>query len=416
MKINPKVNHLIKIIGKECRRLGINAYLVGGPVRDLLLGESNIDLDIAVDKDIEKLVEALAKRLKAEFVYHRQFKTATLFLDNLNIDIATTREEIYPSYGVLPRVSEASLESDLFRRDFTINAMAIQINSTGLGTIVDPYNGRRDLKNKKISILHNKSFLDDPTRVLRAIRFLTRLNFSFEPHTLALLKEAVDQNIFSKVSASRIGNEVIKLLQEKSPFKTLRQLNRICGLSFIHPKIKFSPRWNSVFREINKYVLNFKKLSHKNIEPWIIYFVSLTENLNREELAQLCQNYELRRTPREIVLHTHDLRNLINVQMVEKDEPSSFYRRLKPIFPEAVIYLVAHLASFRAKKKLFNFLVRLDKIKVKLDGEGLKKMGFIPGPVFNKILDSVFLAKLDGRISSEQQEIDFVQENFKQKL
>jgi len=411
-KIDTKVARLIKILGRISSQLRISAYLVGGPVRDLLLGKSNVDLDIAVNKDLEKLVQSLSKEFKAEFVYHRQFKTATLFLDALNIDMATTRKEIYPSYGTLPQVRDSSLERDLFRRDFTINAMAVRIERTGLGDIVDPYNGLSDLKNKKIRILHNKSFLDDPTRIIRALRFQTRLGFGIERQTSSLLKEAVSRRMFSKVTAPRIGNEIVKLLKENEPLKAIKRLDEICGLTFIHPKIKFNNKWNLFFRQADRYGLNFSKSSHKKIEHWIIYFIALMENLNRDELDKLCRGFELKRQERMAILHASYLKVIIEGRMVEEESPSIIYGKLKPMYPEAVIYIIAGLPVSNARKKLFDLLVRFDQIDVGLDGEDLKKMGFIPGPIFNKILEAVFLARLDGRIFSRREETDFVQRNF----
>jgi tRNA nucleotidyltransferase (CCA-adding enzyme) len=412
MKINSRINRLIKVIARQSQRLGINAYLVGGPVRDLLLGESNIDLDIAVDKDIEKFIPVLAKFFACRYTFHPQFKSATLFLDGLNIDLAMTREEIYRFRAALPEVRVSSLEKDLFRRDFTINAMAMRIGGAGLGRLIDPYNGLPDLKNKKIRILHKKSFLDDPTRIIRAVRFEQRLGFNIEKETFSLLKEAIQRKMLSRLSPARIGNEVIKLLREKQPWEYIKRLKSLCGLDFIHPAIKFNPQRQALFLRINQQISGMRKPVWGDFEPWVVYFIALTEDLDRRELIQVVRDYELGRLLREHLLHAHYLRRTASSPDIFRDKPSEIFLRIRPIYPEAVIYLIARLNDTRLRNKLFDFWDRFVKAKPSIKGEDLKKMGFIPGPIFNKILEAVFLAKLDGRVGNLRGEREFVSLKF----
>ncbi len=413
MKLSSRTNRIIKIIAKECGRMNINTYLAGGPVRDLCLGKSNIDLDISVDKNAEGLASSLSRLFRSKFIYHSQFKTSTVFLAKFNIDIATMREETYPDPGVLPVVKESSLEKDLFRRDFTINSMAIEINNSGLGRIIDPYGGLADLKQKKIRILHDKSFFDDPTRIIRALRFEARLNFSIEEKTFRLLKDAVKKGMLKEVTPLRIGNEVKKLFRENKPFKALERINRVCGLSFLHPEIKFNPAWRILFCEITKYIAAYNINSRKEIEPWIIYFFILTESIRCDKLDAFLESYGFKREEKEMILHTHRLNSVFTrKEFLKWKIPSTVYAKLSPIYPEVIIYLVAKLKIRSDRVKLLRFLRKFESTKLKIGGEDLKKIGFTPGPIFNKVLNALYMEKLDSRLKSRKEELEFIRKKF----
>jgi len=194
-----EIRDLVHRASGLARETNLSAYIVGGLVRDLLLGFKNFDLDIVVERDGIRFAEKFAAILKARLIRHRRFGTATVICRcGLKVDIATARREYYPQAGGLPVVSPGTLEDDLLRRDFTINAMAISINRADFGRIIDLFDGRSDLRDKKIRILHDLSFIDDPTRILRAIRFEKRYSFSIEANTLRLLKEASRKNMLGK--------------------------------------------------------------------------------------------------------------------------------------------------------------------------------------------------------------------------
>ncbi|MCM8765462.1 MAG: hypothetical protein NC920_01260 [Candidatus Omnitrophica bacterium] len=412
LKIIPELIRLLKIIGRECAKLKINAYLVGGPVRDLFLGKANIDLDIVLDKDVKTVLPSLAKLLSAKYIYHPQFKTAKLFLDSLYIDIATAREEIYPCLGSLPRVFPTTdIKKDLFRRDFSINAMAIKICEGGLGELLDPYNGWEDLRKGKIRVLHEKSFLDDPTRIIRAIRFCVRLDFTLEKNTRLWLKKAVSRRVFSQISSARLGNEIFKLLQEKNLLAGIKKLRDLCGLKIIHPQIIFNRRWERYFPEVSKWSRDFVQKTSQKVEEWLIYFIFLTEKLDKDALQELCDKYELGKNNRLLVMHTYELKRIEEAKL-HNSKYSQLFNLLKPIFPETIIFLIARLENKSLQKKLFEFLVRCSQIRLYTNGERLKKLGFSPGPIFNKILATLFLAKLDGKISTQSEEENFIKETF----
>jgi tRNA nucleotidyltransferase (CCA-adding enzyme) len=222
---------LIASVGQLAEAHGMSAYLVGGPVRDLMLGRKGIDLDIVIEGNGMKVAEAFAKAHHGKVITYPAFKTATVTLaDGQTVDFATARTEKYPKPGVFPVVTPSTIKNDLFRRDFTINAMAIGVNPSMKGKLVDFFGGKKDLKAKRIRILHDKSFVDDPTRIFRAVRFAERLGFAIERKTLVLLKGAIKQGALTTVKGNRINKEMVKINTEKNKARMISQLKVLGAL------------------------------------------------------------------------------------------------------------------------------------------------------------------------------------------
>jgi tRNA nucleotidyltransferase (CCA-adding enzyme) len=219
--------NIIEIVGTIADELKIKAYIVGGPVRDKLLGMSNYDLDFVVEGDGIKFAEVLNKKLKGRLITYKAFGTATIELKGKRIDVVTARKESYKYPAAYPIVKPGAIKDDLFRRDFTINSMALAIDKKGLGRLVDFYGGRKDLTKGVIRVLHDKSFMDDPTRIFRAVRFSVRFGFKIEPHTKKLMKEAVLDGFLGEVNAGRIRKEIELFLKEKDPKKCLEVFSKL---------------------------------------------------------------------------------------------------------------------------------------------------------------------------------------------
>ncbi|MDP8230546.1 MAG: hypothetical protein P9L93_05530 [Candidatus Gorgyraea atricola] len=226
-KLPRKVSMLVETLGKIADEEGVRVYMVGGPVRDLLLNVSNYDLDFVVETDAIKFSEVLNKTLKGALTVHKAFGTATVARKDLRIDIVTARRESYEHPAAYPDVEPATIKEDLFRRDFTINAMAIIINKRNFGELADLYGGLGDLKKGIVRVMHDKSFMDDPTRIFRAVRFSTRLNFKIESHTKGLMKEAVAAGFLGEVNRGRIKKEMELFLKEKNALKCLETFSRL---------------------------------------------------------------------------------------------------------------------------------------------------------------------------------------------
>jgi tRNA nucleotidyltransferase (CCA-adding enzyme) len=207
---------------------------VGGIVRDLLLERSNFDIDLVIVGSAIDFTQKLNRELNAKIKIYQKFNTAKLvFVDGLEIDFATSRKERYKKPAALPEIIASDLKSDMFRRDFTINALALSLNKKDYGVLIDYFNGKLDIQNKIIRVLHDNSFIDDPTRIIRAIRFEQRLGFKISEHTEKLIKQAVDFNIFEKLSSYRLTNELELIYKEKNAGKIKNRIKQLCGQDLI---------------------------------------------------------------------------------------------------------------------------------------------------------------------------------------
>lgn len=222
------IYNVLRLIGKLAERSNAKAHIVGGFVRDLLLGRKNLDVDIVVEPDGIEFAKILAKELEARLVTHKRFGTATIFTKRCKrIDIATARTERYERPGALPSVKSSSIKNDLLRRDFTVNAVAASLNPGSFGALIDFYGGCRDIKKGLIRVLHDKSFIDDPTRIFRAVRFEQRFNFKIDKHTIKLIRNAVNLKMPERIEKYRIRNEMSLILKEREPMKTLSRLDEL---------------------------------------------------------------------------------------------------------------------------------------------------------------------------------------------
>lgn len=216
---------LVHSAGALAHMRDMKAYLVGGPVRDLMLKKPVVDLDITIEGKAINLAGDFATEHAGQLVTYPAFKTATVTLfDDIAIDFVTARKEVYPRPGVFPVVTPSNIKDDLFRRDFTINAMAIALNPSLRGQLVDFFGGQEDLKGKKIRVLHAKSFLDDPTRILRAARFAGRLGFSIEEGTLSFLRAAIAQGAMATIKGQRYAKEIDKINKEDNKDEIMKRL------------------------------------------------------------------------------------------------------------------------------------------------------------------------------------------------
>jgi tRNA nucleotidyltransferase (CCA-adding enzyme) len=216
-----RISDVIKIARDTADAEGLRVYIVGGVVRDLLLGVTNYDLDFVVEGRGIEFAEILNRALRGDLKIHRAFKTATIRSRDLRIDIVTARSESYKRPASYPDVVPGTIKEDLYRRDFTINAMAVSVNKKDFGRLVDFYGGPEDLKKGLIRIMHDKSFMDDPTRIFRAVRFSVRFNFKIEPHTKDLIKKAILLGLLGEVNRGRIKKEIELFLKERDPLKCL---------------------------------------------------------------------------------------------------------------------------------------------------------------------------------------------------
>src|SRR4030065_14289 len=277
--------------GKVGDELGYSVYAVGGFVRDLLLKVENLDGDIVVEGDGIHLGEEFEKKFPCRIRTHKKFGTAIILLpDNLKVDVATARWEVYDSPAALPTVESASIKMYLYRRDFTINTLAIQLNPRGFGELIDFFGGVKDIKEKVIRVLHNLSYVEDPTGVFRAIRFEQRFGFQIGKHTQNLMKNAVKVGFLERLSGGRVLSELVLILQEENPLPALKRMRDFNLFHFLHPKLKLDEQGEILFQQIHHVISWFDlPFLEQRYERWIIYFYGLIDSLKEEEIKELCQ-------------------------------------------------------------------------------------------------------------------------------
>lgn len=216
------IQDLLQRIGAEADKAGLRVYLVGGAVRDLVLKCASSDMDIVVEGDGEAFARRLARKLGASAVFHEKFRTATLTLkDGAVVDVVTARRETYAQGGALPDIVPATIREDLQRRDFTINALALGLNAEGLGVLRDDLEGMKDIETKIVRIMHENSFVDDPTRILRAARYAVRFGFQLDALTQDVLDQAVAADVLRTITPVRYFLELRRILDEQEPAPVL---------------------------------------------------------------------------------------------------------------------------------------------------------------------------------------------------
>ena len=406
-----EIQELINLAKDTAQTLGFNAYLIGGFVRDLILGVKNLDLDIAIEGDGIKFSEAFAKKLNARLISHKRFGTATVTLKHhLKIDIATTRKEYYPEPGCLPVVNKGALKDDLYRRDFTINTLAISISGENFGKLIDPFNGRSDIEHKNVRILHNLSFIDDPTRILRAIRFEQRYNFKIEHHTLKCLKDSVGLKMLSIVQPQRLRDEIILILKEKRPSRQIRRIQELANLDFIKPGLKISEASLRLFDSIDSQICWFKSnfTLHRPLDSWLIYFMALIDSQSEQEAKNICQRFVLRKGEEKRILSYFGSRSAVVSKLSKaKVLPSTVFHILEPLSYEVILLIKAGCRNKKVIRRIEDFFHLYNGTNVSVSGHDLNGLGIEPGPHYQQIFSKLLNAKLNGKVKTKSEELEF---------
>jgi len=389
-------------IGRIGEDAGIQAYAVGGFVRDLILGVPNLDLDVTVEGDGRWFAEMLARKMGGEVISYDRFGTATLSLRESPIermDVVTARRERYPYPGALPEVEPGTIREDLFRRDFTINAIAMALNPNRFGQIVDLYGGLRDLREGIIRVLHDMSFIDDPTRLFRCVRFETRYDFVVEPHTSSLFRRAVDDEMPFRVSRQRIWHEMRLILAEDLPEKPIKRMREVGLLRFVSPDVDASDETMRLFGGIRRALDLLRKLGIKDVMDLpLVYFAAMICHFHLDAIRAICREFSLSREEERILM---DSKEILDVEVGRSR--SEIYRAFEGRSPESLLFLLAKTGDERVKSSVVEYLKELRHIEPIVSGDDLKKMGLKPGPVFGEILREAFDAQLDGELKSRYQ-------------
>lgn len=402
------IQKILKRIGRVGDELNMGTYLVGGFVRDLLLGIENLDIDIVVEGSGITFAGRLGKEFKGEVKKIPEFGTALVTLpEGLKIDLATARSELYEYPAALPKIEFASLRQDLYRRDFTINSMAIRLNKKGLGDLIDFYDGAGDLKKRVVRVLHNLSFIDDPTRIFRAIRFEQRYGLKIEPRTCSFIKKALRERLLEKLGNERMRNELILILSEKKPLAAIERMREFRILRYIHPGIKLSRRITGMLQEIEKKREKYERmLQGEKVSWWLVNLLALIENLDLSSTRQLVERFKFKRKNFDKIIASKEVEKYLIHELSGRKRmlPSTIYKRLTKLPFEVLLLILSKSKSPYLKKRVTHYLTDLRKVRIKITGEDLKEMGLRPGPRFRKILDRVFEAWIDKKVKNKKEE------------
>ncbi len=407
------IYQLLGYIGETGERLGYPVFVVGGFVRDLLIGRPNLDVDVVVEGDGIVFAHAFAEARDGKVKHHKRFGTAVVTLpDGFKVDVATARSEVYDHPGALPSVEPSSIRDDLRRRDFTINAMAIVLNEPRFGELVDFFGGRSDLENGWVRILHNLSFADDPTRIFRAIRFEQRHGFSLEPRTEKLLEEAVAGDFLRTITRQRVRNEILLILREKEPVPTIRRMERFHLTEYIHPRIRVSDDMVELFHRTGDTLEWWNSTSaHNEAEAALLNLMALMDQLNAAEAEDASKRLVLRRKYNEALKASKMLLpNIVRHLCQVKDTPSEIYKALRGLPLEVLLFAMAKIHEMR--DNIGYYLTEARNIDPLIDGNDLRRLGYPEGPIYTQILESTFAAQLDGFIADRDEAIEFVKSRW----
>jgi tRNA nucleotidyltransferase (CCA-adding enzyme) len=428
---------MVQKVGQAAGDLAMPLYFVGGLVRDLLLSQPAKDLDMVVEGDAIKLVRRLQEQFGGEVHTHARFGTAKWFLtadiwwqiaeqqiaelqsaemDELpaealppSIDFVTARSEFYKAPSALPEVERGSIKLDLHRRDFTINTLAVRLDGAYLGQLLDFYGGQRDLEQGLIRVLHSLSFVDDPTRILRAVRLEQRLGFAIESRTAELIESSLP--MLDRVTGDRIRHELELALHEAAPVPVMARLAELGVMAQLHPDLTWTETAVLAYRRLSP--LLKKPVWAELLEgesPIFVYFALWLLPLDAPVRRAVMRRLKVRQATRRDVNAGAKLVELLH-KLPPDAPPSEVTRALRPFTPRTLLTTRAYLTDEAAIDRLTHFVSEWRHVKTILSGADLQQMGVTPGPIYGQLLDALLSARLDGHLQSEADERTFL---FKQ--
>jgi tRNA nucleotidyltransferase (CCA-adding enzyme) len=374
-------------------------YLVGGTVRDILLGEKNFDVDIAVEGDAIELAEALAQELDGRVRPHEKFGTAVvLYGDAGRIDVVTTRTEFYDAPAALPTVEHATIRDDLFRRDFTMNAMAVSLKGDDLGRLVDPFNGRGDLEAGVVRVLHNLSFIDDPTRIFRAIRYENRYGFRMDEHTARLARSCIEMGLVGDLSSARLRDELVLLLSEGDVRHSILRLAELGADRAIHPHLAADEEAVALFDRL----VQLGAEHGVEVPAWRLGLIALARRLPPDEIYDWLDRLKMRRRDAEQIAAAITVAPRLVERLQEREaDPAEIVALAEPYAPDAPLFALA-LADLPPLEDYFR---RLRDVRLEITGKDVAELGLAESPRVGEVLGEVRRRKLNGELDGRDSEL-----------
>jgi len=373
-------------------------YLVGGTVRDILLVERGFDVDIAVEGDAIALAQALADALGGRVRAHEKFGTAVvIYGEDERVDVVTARTEFYDAPAALPTVEHASIREDLFRRDFTINAMAVSLKGADLGRLVDPFGGRRDLEAKTVRVLHNLSFIDDPTRIFRAIRYEDRLGFRMDEHTLRLARGTIEMGLVGDLSSARLREELIALLEEGEVEHSILRLAELGADRAIHPHLAADEEAVALLARLTE----LRDRYGLAIPSWRLGLAALARRLPPDEVYEWLQRLKVRRRDAERIAAAVTVGPRLVERLRTGAEPAEVVALAEPFAPDAPLFALG-LADL---EPLHEYFERLRDVQLEVSGTDLAELGLGESPRVGEVLAELRRRKLNGELDGRDSEL-----------
>jgi len=374
-------------------------YLVGGTVRDILLGEPNFDVDIAVEGDAISLARSVADAIGGRVRAHSKFGTAVVvYGEEQRIDVVTARTEFYDAPAALPSVEHATIREDVFRRDFTINAMAVSLKGEDFGRLVDPFHGRRDLEAKRIRVLHNLSFIDDPTRIFRAIRYESRYGFRMDEHTQRLARGTIEMGLVGDLSSARLRDELIALLEEGDAGVSILRLAELEAGRAIHPHLAADEEAVELLERLR----GLNERYGTGIPAWRLAVEALARRLPPDEIYDWLQRLKVQRRDAERIAWAVTVGpRLVERLRGDTPEPAEIVALAEPYAPDAPLFALA-LAD---PEPLHDYFERLRDVRLEVSGADLAKLGVGESPQVGEILGELRRRKLNGQLDGRESEL-----------
>jgi tRNA nucleotidyltransferase (CCA-adding enzyme) len=377
------------------------AYLVGGTVRDILLGERGFDVDIAVEGDAIALAERLKHELGGRIRPHEKFGTAVVIFDgDQHVDVATARTEFYDAPAALPTVGSehASIREDLRRRDFTINAMAASLKGDDFGRLVDPFHGRRDLEARTISVLHNLSFIDDPTRIFRAIKYENRYGFRMDGHTERLARACIEMGLVGDLSSARLRDELQETFGEGDVRHSILRLAELGADRAIHPHLAADERAAELLERLSE----LNERYDLEIPAWRLAFVVLARRMPSDEIYDWLERLKVPRRDAERIAAAVTLGPRFAERLgTEQLPPAEVVALVEPYAPDAPLYALA-LSEQPALRRYFE---ELRLVRLEVTGGDLAQLGLSESPQVGEVLAELRRRKLNGELDGLESEL-----------
>ncbi|MGC9324729.1 MAG: CBS domain-containing protein [Desulfomonilia bacterium] len=412
------VHELLIQAGELASAKGSNIYLVGGIVRDMIMRIDNLDIDLVVEGNGVAFAKAFSSSIGARCAVHEKYKTAVITLPNgAHIDVATARLEYYKHPGGYPIVEQSTLKLDLYRRDFTINSMAICLNPNRFGELIDYFGGQRDIKEKRIRVLHAMSFVEDPSRILRAVRFEKRYGFNLGKQTFSLVNAAVKSGLLKSIPGRRISHEIRQILSEDDPVPSLERLRELGVLSAIHPDLVLSEGIRENFTHVKETLLWFNLLyTHESYRSWFIYLLALVDHMKPKKVIAICER---------LGLSDENVRNILTAKArvhavlkefvgIKEKRPSFVVQVLEKLRLEETLFAMSKSRSPEVKEMISSYITNWRSFKPPVTGKDLQAIGFHKGKALGDCLRIIREKGLNGEIRDFKEAVDFARSMLEQ--